>query len=116
MVEYANARLKIDFARRTVTLGGEPVKLTRKEYDLLAFLARHPGELVPRATLLRSVWGYGDKIRTRTLDAHVARLRSRLGRDSVYIETVVREGYRFKARAEASGLTFAAAAPTPLTV
>jgi two-component system KDP operon response regulator KdpE len=117
MLDYADSRLKIDFASRAVTLDGEPLALTRKEYDLFAFLARHSGELVPRATLLRSVWGYSDKVRTRTLDAHVARLRSRLGRDSAgCIETVVRVGYRFKPLAEESGPAIAAAAGVPLTV
>lgn len=97
MATYADAHLEIDFARRAVVLDGRPLVLTQKEYELIAFLVCHAGQLVTRSTLLRCVWGYGEAIRTRTLDAHVARLRARLGPHSGCIETVFRAGYRFRA-------------------
>jgi DNA-binding response OmpR family regulator len=97
MAVYSDAHLSVDFETRTVLLDGERLPLTRKEYELAAFLVRYAGELIPRATLLSAVWGYSEGIRTRTLDAHVARLRARLGRYSVdYIETVFGRGYRFR--------------------
>jgi two-component system response regulator RegX3 len=106
MTLYADAHMRIDFENRVVTLDGLPLVLTNKEYELIAYLASHPGELVPRATLLRSIWGYGASIRTRTLDAHVARVRARLGRYSgQYIETVFRGGYRFRPFFEPEGIS-----------
>ena len=63
----------------------------------IPFLGRHPGQLVPRETLLRSIWGYGEEIRTRTLDVHICRLRKSLGNyGDMYIETIFGVGYRFQ--------------------
>jgi DNA-binding response OmpR family regulator len=71
--------------------------LTRKEYDLLALLVQHAGEIIPREALLMRVWGYGAEIRTRTLDVHVRRLRKKLGGFAEqYIETIFGIGYRFQ--------------------
>jgi DNA-binding response OmpR family regulator len=73
------------------------MSLTRKEYDLLALLVRHAGEIIPREALLMQVWGYGAEIRTRTLDVHVRRLRKKLGcYADRYIETIFGIGYRFQ--------------------
>jgi len=94
---YQDAHLRIDFQRRTVTLDAKPLTMTRKEYDLLSFLVHHAGQLVPRATLLLGVWGYGDAIRTRTLDMHLSLLRRKLQPyASTYIERVFRIGCRFQ--------------------
>jgi two-component system phosphate regulon response regulator PhoB len=71
--------------------------LTRKEYDLLALLVQHAGEIIPRDALLMQVWGYGSEIRTRTLDVHIRRLRKKLGGYAdQYIETIFGIGYRFQ--------------------
>ena len=71
--------------------------MTRKEYDLLALLVQHAGEIIPREALLMQVWGYGAEIRTRTLDVHVRRLRKKLGGYAdQYIETIFGIGYRFQ--------------------
>lgn len=91
--------LLIDLARCEVSLGGKSVPLTFKEYELLKFLARHPGRVFPRETLLDEVWGpdyYGGD---RTVDVHIRRLRSKLG-DSAHslIETVRNIGYRFRSQ------------------
>jgi len=114
---YQDLHLMVDFERETAHLDGLPMKLTAKAFSLLAFLARHPGQLVPRETLLRLIWGYGEEIRTRTLDVHVRRLRKSLGKyGTVYIETIFGVGYRFqpsKAQASASSHVLAmAAAPS----
>jgi len=94
---YQDLHLAVDFEREIALLDGIPMKLTHKAYSLLAFLCRHPGELIPRETLLSTVWGYGAEIRTRTLDVHVRRLRKNLGSYShVYVETIFGVGYRFQ--------------------
>jgi DNA-binding response OmpR family regulator len=94
---YHDQHLDLDFGNKTVLLDSEPLTLTRKEYNLLAFLIEHSGELVSRETLLLRVWGYSNQIHTRTLDVHILRLRRKLGEHSgKYIETVVNAGYRFQ--------------------
>jgi len=94
---YQDLHLCVDFERETVVLDGTKMKLTFKAFALLAFLVRHPGQLVPRDTLLMLVWGYGADIRTRTLDVHIRRLRKCLGEyGDAYIETVFGVGYRFQ--------------------
>ena len=87
----------IDTAARTVTRGGRLVALRPREYDLLAALARRPGEVIARADLLRDVWGYGDDVVTRTVDTHIAELRRKLEDDPAaprWILTVQKAGYR----------------------
>lgn len=94
---YEDTHLTIHFSQGSVRLDGVFVPLPRKEFDLLTFLVRHAGELVPRESLLLAVWGYGAQIRTRTLDVHIRRLRQNLGRfGKVYIETIFGVGYRFQ--------------------
>jgi DNA-binding response OmpR family regulator len=87
----------MDFTQQAVILDSERVILTRKEYDLLALLVQHAGEIIPREALLMQVWGYSPEIRTRTLDVHVRRLRKKLGGYAdQYIETIFGVGYRFQ--------------------
>ena len=94
---YRDAHLTIDFNRRAVMLESRAVELTSKEYAMLAFLAGHAGEILPRKALLVAVWGYTDQIRTRTLDVHLARIRKKLGPlGHRYIETVCGSGCRFQ--------------------
>lgn len=94
---YQDAHLMVDLEREIAYLDGTPLRLTRKAYALLAFLVRHPSELVPREALLRLVWGYNTDIHTRTLDVHVRRLRKCLGNyGTTYLETVFGIGYRFQ--------------------
>ena len=62
---YHDLHLSVDFERETAVLDGTRMKLTFKAFTLLAFLVRHPGQLIPRDTLLLLVWGYGADIRTR---------------------------------------------------
>jgi DNA-binding response OmpR family regulator len=80
-----------------VDLDARRLTLTRKEFELLAMLARNAGEIVPRDILLSTVWGYCEGTRTRTLDVHVRRLRRKLGNfGDIYIQTVFGIGYRFE--------------------
>ncbi len=89
--------LRIDPDAREVAIGGRRVVLTPREFDLLAFLARHTGRVVSRDELLRKVWGYDFLGETRTVDVHVRRLRMKLGEERVRIETVTGAGYKFGA-------------------
>lgn len=94
---YRDEHLAIDFDQQNAVLDGERMVLTRKEYDLLALLVQHAGEIIPRDALLMRVWSYGAEIRTRTLDVHVRRLRKKLGiYADQYIETIFGIGYRFQ--------------------
>jgi DNA-binding response OmpR family regulator len=91
--------LAVDRRTRRVTVGGEVVTLTPKEFDLLAFLADDAGAVRPRQELLENVWDphwYGP---TKTLDVHVASLRKKLG-DPGWIETVRGVGFRLRALAD----------------
>ena len=79
LMPYRDEHLTMDFSQQAVALDSERMTLTRKEYDLLALLVQHAGEIIPRQALLMQVWGYSAEIRTRTLDVHVRRLRKKLG-------------------------------------
>jgi DNA-binding response OmpR family regulator len=90
-------RLRIDLFAHEAWLAEEKLLLTRREFDLLAFLALHPGRVLSREELLRKVWNYDFVGETRTIDVHIRRLRTKLGEDSSLIETVTRVGYKFAA-------------------
>lgn len=92
---YEDERLTLDFADMRVACSGEDVKLTRKEFALLAHLIKNSGRVATRQQLLDNVWGYSYFGDTRTLDVHVRRLRQKLGDCGNCIETVVGIGYRF---------------------
>jgi DNA-binding response OmpR family regulator len=97
MPAYQDTHLAVDFGHESVLLDGAPVRLTRKEYALLALLTSNAGDIVRRDVLLKQVWGYCDGIRTRTLDVHIRRLRKKLDPFSgEYIETIFGVGYRFQ--------------------
>lgn len=89
--------LSIDLAKCEVTLEGEIIELTFKEYELLKFLAGHRGRVYNREALLNQVWGYDYYGGDRTVDVHIRRLRSKIEDAShTFIETVRNIGYRFK--------------------
>jgi DNA-binding response OmpR family regulator len=88
--------LVIDEATYSVRLRGRILDLTYKEFELLKYLAQHPGRVFTRSQLLQEVWGYDYYGGTRTVDVHVRRLRAKLGTDyEVLIGTVRNVGYRF---------------------
>lgn len=80
--------------RREVTLDGVELSLTQREFDLLEFLMRSPGEVFTREVLLQRVWGWDFDGGSRTVDVHVQQLRTKLGEHSDLIETVRGVGYR----------------------
>ena len=90
--------LCIDTAKRSVSLRGQAVELTTKEFDLLEFLARHPGRVFRREQLLDSVWGYQHSGYEHTVNSHINRLRSKLESKPSkpdYVLTVWGVGYKF---------------------
>lgn len=89
--------LVIDTAKCEVSVGGNPIILTFKEYQLLRFLATNKGKVFTRDTLLDKVWGWDYYGGDRTVDVHIRRLRSKI-EDSAhaFIETVRNIGYKFK--------------------
>ena len=91
--------LRVDLEAHVATCAGERLDLTPREFDLLAFLARHPGRALTRDELLRKVWGYDYVGETRTVDVHVRRLRAKLGEHHEMIETVLGAGYKLIAPA-----------------
>jgi DNA-binding response OmpR family regulator len=86
----------IDEASYTARVGGQPLNLTYKEFELLKYLAQHPGRVFTRDQLLHEVWGYDYYGGTRTVDVHVRRLRAKLGPEhEQLIGTVRNVGYKF---------------------
>ncbi len=94
LVEYAELVLNLETYQAAV--GGRPLDLTYMEYELLKFLATHPGKVFTRETLLSRVWGYEYFGGARTVDVHVRRLRAKLGEEHAGLISTVRSvGYRF---------------------
>jgi DNA-binding response OmpR family regulator len=92
---YRGARLTADFDAVAVSVDGQPVRLTRREFELLRFLVENRNRVLSRDRLLERVWGYERFVETRSVDVHVGRLRAKLGPVGPQIETVVGLGYRF---------------------
>jgi DNA-binding response OmpR family regulator len=92
---YRGAHLVADFDAVSVAVDDQPVRLTRREFELLRFLVENRNRVLSRDRLLERVWGYDQFIETRSVDVHVGRLRSKLGHAGRQIETVVGLGYRF---------------------
>lgn len=83
-------------SRREATLEGEELLLTMREFDLLEFLMRSPGEVFSREVLLQRVWGWDFDGGSRTVDVHVQQIRAKLGEHADLIETVRGVGYRMR--------------------
>jgi DNA-binding response OmpR family regulator len=92
---YNGGRLNADFDAVAVSVDGEPVRLTRREFELLRYLVQNKNRVISRDRLLERVWGYDRLIETRSVDVHVGRLRHKLGGAGRQIETIVGLGYRF---------------------
>jgi DNA-binding response OmpR family regulator len=90
--------LEIDSGGRRVLVGGKAVELTAREFELLLFLARHPGQAFTRDQLMDRVWQYSFYIDTSTVTVHIRRLRAKIEPDPAqprFIQTVWGLGYRF---------------------
>ena len=96
--EIVRGDLRVDLARHKVALAGEPVRLTRKEFDLLALLARNAGRIVTHRQLLADVWGPAHEHDLQYLRVFIGRLRAKLGDDPAAPRFILNEpgvGYRF---------------------
>jgi DNA-binding response OmpR family regulator len=94
-----DGELRMDFDKRQVTVEEKPVPLTYVEFEILAALARHPGRVYSRSTLLERVWGDSAYRDPRTVDVHIRHLREKLERDPKnpeLVQTVRGVGYRFR--------------------
>ena len=93
LVEYED--LKIDNNKHKVYLSDEKISLTSKEFKLLKHLLLKADKVQSRDNLLEKVWGYNNDVTTRTVDTHIKRLRSKIGKYGDKIETIRGEGYLF---------------------
>jgi DNA-binding response OmpR family regulator len=96
-----DGELRIEFAKRTVEVRGEPVRLTYVEFEILSILARNPGRVFSRTMLLDRLWGDSSYRDPRTIDVHIRHLREKLERDPKepdYLFTVRGVGYHFRDR------------------
>jgi DNA-binding response OmpR family regulator len=96
VISFAN--VEVDLERRVVTRNGEELKFTPAEYNLLTYFLQNPDRVLSRDMILNSVWGYESFPNTRTVDAHVVRLRQKLEPDPNcprHFITIHRVGYRF---------------------
>jgi two-component system, OmpR family, alkaline phosphatase synthesis response regulator PhoP len=92
---YSGERLMADFEAVAIAVDGAPVRLTRREFELLRYLVQNKNRVVSRDRLLERVWGYERFVETRSVDVHVGRLRTKLRTAGRQIETVIGLGYRF---------------------
>jgi DNA-binding response OmpR family regulator len=94
--EIKSGDVIIDEKSYTAKIKGSALDLTYKEFELLKYLAQHPGRVFTRSQLLQEIWGYDYFGGTRTVDVHIRRLRSKLGTEfEAIIGTVRNVGYRF---------------------
>jgi two-component system alkaline phosphatase synthesis response regulator PhoP len=94
-VSYRRGPLAIDFDAVSVRVSGAPIRLTKREFELLRFLIENRNRVLSRDRLLERVWGLDRQVETRSVDVHVGRLRGKLGSAGRQIETVIGMGYRF---------------------
>jgi DNA-binding response OmpR family regulator len=94
--EIKSGDVVIDEKTYTAKVKGRALDLTYKEFELLKYMAQHPGRVFTRSQLLQEIWGYDYFGGTRTVDVHIRRLRSKLGTEfEAIIGTVRNVGYRF---------------------
>ena len=91
---FTAGALAVDVKRRAVTVDGEPVILTYKEFELLCYLLENRGVVLSRDQILTKIWDYNYSGETRTVDVHIRTLRQKLGDAGALIETVRGVGYR----------------------
>jgi len=90
--------VEINALNYAVTIAGKSVPFTKKEFELLLYLAKRPGRVVTRDTLLTEIWGDNVVVIDRTIDVHIRKIREKLGEDNLHlIETLKGVGYRLRA-------------------
>jgi len=92
---YRDENWEIEFDAYVVRYRGEEVRLTHKEFELFRYMVERPGRVLTRERLLERVWGWESEIDARSIDAHIRRLRLKLGPARHHVETLVGLGYRF---------------------
>jgi DNA-binding response OmpR family regulator len=92
---YRDENWEVEFDAYVVRYGGEEIRLTHKEFELFRNLLERPGRVLTRERLLERVWGWESDVDERSIDAHIRRLRQKLGPARRHIETLVGLGYRF---------------------
>jgi two-component system, OmpR family, alkaline phosphatase synthesis response regulator PhoP len=92
---FEGRHLRADFDAVAISIDHEPIRLTRREFELLKFLIENRNRVLSRDRLLERVWGYDRNVETRSVDVHVGRLRAKLGPAGPQIETIIGLGYRF---------------------
>jgi DNA-binding response OmpR family regulator len=92
---YRDESWEIEFDAYVVRYKGEEIRLTHKEFELFRYMVERPGRVLTRERLLERVWGWETEIDARSIDAHIRRLRLKLGAARNHVETVVGLGYRF---------------------
>ncbi|MDM5155740.1 response regulator transcription factor [Bacillus sp. DX1.1] len=90
------AGIDVNRLSRTVTVNGEEIILTHKEFELLVYLMENKGIVLSRQHLLDQLWGYDYYGDDRTVDTHIKKLRNKLGDKAKHIGTVIRVGYKFE--------------------
>lgn len=93
---FTDCPITIDARSRQLLVQGTEVATTKREFGLLLFLAEHPGEAFTRQEIMQAVWGH-EKTGQRTVDVHVRRLRTKLGKFEHHLATVHGYGYRLEA-------------------
>jgi DNA-binding response OmpR family regulator len=92
---YRDENWEIEFDAYVVRYRGEEIRLTHKEFELFRYMVERPGRVLSRERLLERVWGWESEVDARSIDAHIRRLRLKLGPARHHVETVVGVGYRF---------------------
>ena len=92
VLDYAGIRL--DYDKRTATVDGEPISLTYKEFELLYFLLSNPNIVLTRDRIIEKIWGYDFEGETRTVDVHIASIRSKIEPYQGVIKTIRSLGYK----------------------
>jgi DNA-binding response OmpR family regulator len=95
---YVDENFEIEFDAYLVRYRGHELRLTHKEFELFRSLVERAGRVLTRERLLERVWGFDTEVDARSVDAHIRRLRAKLGPAREHVETVVGAGYRFVAR------------------
>ncbi|MCI6156925.1 MAG: response regulator transcription factor [Peptoniphilaceae bacterium] len=91
---YEFHEIRLDHETRMVTVGGRPIGLTYKEFELLAYMMKNVGVVLTRDQMMNTVWDYDYSGETRTVDVHIRTLRAKLGEAAHWIHTVRNVGYR----------------------
>lgn len=94
-VGYVDENFEIEFDAYVLRYKGEEIRLTHKEFELVRYMVERAGRVLTRERLLDRVWGQDAEVDARSVDAHVRRLRAKLGPARHHVETVIGIGYRF---------------------